>query len=209
MTSSLVYTSSDRQEALHSAGEEAARQAILLAHNSLPQYTHGAITIQKDSLGKPYGIYGDASSPINISISHSFPFALGVATTKKHILLGADIERVRHFAHATWESFLTPREKTVISRAHHTTQAHLRTLCWSLKEATLKALGVGLRLHPKHIDVAEALLPRAHRATILIRNIPVSAQVNIRRIAPDFIATTIAIPHSASMIGLVSSYGRT
>ena len=116
------------------------------------------ILITKDSGGKPHAVVqsGTYRQNVAISISHAFPYALGAASMGEVLILGADVERVRDFSPAMRSVFLTPRERIVL-RTKPRDNRFWVTLCWSLKEAALKALGVGLRAHPSRIDVSSAL----------------------------------------------------
>ena len=208
MTSSIVQTSGG-EESLHAAGEEAARRAIMAAYGVPFSTAPSRISIKKDALGKPYGLYGENLSPVAISISHSFPFAFSVATTEKGVRLGTDIERIRHFPRSTSESFLTLEEKEIVAHAPARAETYLQTLCWSCKEAVLKALGIGLRCHPANIDVSRALFTKTSHVIIAICTVPFRARIQIRHIDSDFIAVTVAIPDVPGIMDLISYHGRT
>nr|AAM97304.2 4'-phosphopantetheinyl transferase [uncultured bacterium CSLC2] len=127
-----------------------------------------------------------------VSVSHAYPHVIAASTNTKHVELGVDVERIRTFAPEIWKSFLTPREKELIAASPVVERAYLRTLAWSGKESVLKAIGVGLRMHPKSIDVSELLRSR-YPKSIEIRGIRRCVEMRHWRIAPEFVATVVAL----------------
>lgn len=173
---------------LHQAGEHAAHRAMATVTNETARETR----IEKDRLGKPHG-YTLSGRHVPVSISHSFPFAFAAASID-NVALGADVERIRDFAEHTWEAFLTPQEKEFIAMAPKQERERLRTLAWSLKESTLKALGVGIRKHPARIDTARALAAdESSQDSIMINGVVSHSFVQLWKIEDTFIATTVAL----------------
>ncbi|MHB0865741.1 MAG: 4'-phosphopantetheinyl transferase family protein [Minisyncoccota bacterium] len=186
----VVPCPNDSRATLHQAGKIAAREAIATAG----QVRGESIRIEKDPRGKPYGRIG-SGLPIALSISHSFPFALATATAELGVALGADVERIRDFAPTTWEAFLTSAEKEIVAAARSEKRNELRTLCWSLKESVLKALGTGLRMHPAQIDISRALARRSHREVVIsIQGTLHTAHLQWWKIDEHTIATSVALP---------------
>jgi 4'-phosphopantetheinyl transferase len=158
----------------------------------------GAIAIVQDALGKPSARVGERGAPVALSISHAFPFALAVAT-RDDVALGVDIERIRDFSEHTWRAFLTPAEKEFIAAAPKARRRELRTLAWSLKEAVLKALGVGLRMHPAHVDIAPFLESTGDRqGTVQIRGISYDARAQTWREGSTHVAAAVALSAAAA-----------
>jgi phosphopantetheinyl transferase len=193
MTIALVRCASDSRKGLHEAGKEAAGRAIFLAcRDAERKVTPGQIFIEEDVLGRPRGrIHGDSSS-VAVSISHAFPFALACAVADD-IALGIDIERIRNFATNTREAFLTTAEKTIIANAPPKKKKYLPTLCWSLKESVLKALGTGLRVHPRQVDISRLLTDGCDSNVIGVKGVLYYAETGQWRINRDFIVTTVAM----------------
>ena len=91
---------------------------------------------------------------LNISLSHCGELAVAsVADNKAEGLVGCDIEKIRDFKYNILKSFLTPKEIKVLKKAKLSEKPVLATLLWSVKEAYLKAKGVGLVYHPKFIEL--------------------------------------------------------
>lgn len=202
----MVRCAKNTRNVLHEAGEEAARRAIWkVSRTTSRKKTSGCITIEKDSKGKPYGILDGA--PVAISISHSFPFAIGTASMKPNVFLGADIERIRDFAQNTWEAFLAPAEKELIASASPQERPYLRTLCWSLKESVLKARGTGLRMHPQKVDVSKIIARKSGSTVSLeIQGIHYDIRCYFWSIEPNFIATTATLSTSPEDHGTLATH---
>lgn len=117
------------------------------------------VAVIKDAQGKPSGVFNDEHgrrTTCALSIAHSFPFVLAAADCSD-VLLGADVERVRAFSKEFIADLLTDREQAVLEGFPNEEQSVRATEFWSLKEAVLKAVGVGLRVHPRRLEVHELL----------------------------------------------------
>jgi len=192
----LVRSARNDRKALHKAGEEAARFAIQNAcRAAYRDVAPESVAIEKDAMGKPYGRISGKLSPVAVSISHSFPFAMAIASTTDGITLGTDIERVRDFPASTWKAFLTSTEQGIIADVSARNRAYLRTLCWSLKESVLKAIGIGFRLHPRRVDVSQVLIEKgASHISIGIDDVMYKVRIWSSRIGSGYVATAVAFP---------------
>jgi len=208
MTTALVRSASDGSEALHEAGQEAARHAIRNACREASREVElESVVIEKDAIGQPYGRIPGDYPRVTVSISHSFPFALATATVSDGVALGSDIERIRDFAPSMWETFLTSAEKKIIADAPAQNRAYLRTLCWSLKESVLKAIGIGLRMHPGRVDVAHILVEkRISHMSIGIDGTAHEVRVWFSRVGNEYIATAVALPTAGTYYGTTDSH---
>ncbi|HUY62384.1 MAG TPA: 4'-phosphopantetheinyl transferase superfamily protein [Candidatus Paceibacterota bacterium] len=192
MTTALTRCTGGSPQALHEAGEAAARAAVREALKpSLGMVPTRDIVIAKDMLGKPSAYVPGRAAPIAISISHAFPFALGIAETRLGVRLGADIERVREFTPLVLNAFLTPAERALIAQELCERRPAAYTRCWSIKEAVLKALGVGLRTHPRHIDTADALA--SDDGWIAIKGVRCEASIRTWRVREDVVAVAVVL----------------
>ena len=205
MKAAIVRSTSDSREALHRAGILAAKRAIRAAYrDSNRAIASSAITIEKEPLGKPQGRVAGRSASVAVSISHAFPFSLSVATLREQVALGTDIERIRDFRKSTWQAFVTAAEKAYIARAPKTEQSYLRTLAWSLKESVLKMLGIGIRMHPRHVDISTLLAQEPEAAqTIAIKGVPYPIEAHGWRVGASHVATMIAFQHPSSIMSTV------
>lgn len=96
----------------------------------------------------------DVAHKVAFSLSHSDVVAVAAAKWRSHNeQIGIDIEYVRTFSPLFLKSFLTPNEQQHLAHYPHTEQPLWATTYWSIKEACLKALGVGLRIRPSRLEV--------------------------------------------------------
>lgn len=191
----LVRTDTPTREALHTLGVEAACHA---ARETLAPYTHAdpPIKLWKDERGKPMCRVG--STNVAVSISHTRTHALACATHAHNTLIGADIEHIRHFSRATYLAFTTTKERAVIEGAPIIDRARLETLAWVYKECVLKALGVGLRLHPAYVDTSALLVHGpAGENKVGIQGVLWEAEVCPVVTPPTYVAAAIALPKAA------------
>ena len=123
----------------------------------------GAISIEKGAGGKPYA------------------------------MLGVDIEKVRRFKASLYRAFCNASEMCLIEACKPEERPIRTTLAWSLKESALKALGMGLRVHPQLVDVSDAFFDQGER-TISIAGIDYRADVShsgLRR--NTYVMTTVVL----------------
>jgi phosphopantetheinyl transferase len=96
----------------------------------------------------------DLGNTVALSISHSGRFAAAVAGMRGDVQqVGIDIEAIRNFSKDFVEAFLTETEYQRYEQLPASAKNEYATICWSVKEAFLKACGVGLRVHPRRIEV--------------------------------------------------------
>ena len=148
----------EEREAERALARKVGRGAVRCVLGPTARSWH--IRICKDELGKPFVIARwkkTTSREIPLSLSHAFPYALAVAAPTQAFRVGADVEQVRVFSDEVSAAFLTDQEASLLASCSEIERSVELTLCWSLKEAVLKALGVGLRMHPRNIDVSRAL----------------------------------------------------
>jgi len=133
-----------------------AAKALL---RSLPEYRAlppQAVEVRNDPQGAPGFVLPDGLAPTGcLSLSHSGPYALAALVRLPDLRPGADLEKVEPRSEAFVEDYLTPCEREMVHAAPPEERAFVATLVWSMKEAMLKALGVGLRLDTRRVEVAE------------------------------------------------------
>lgn len=125
------------------------------------------------SLVLPKGLRARAdriAKDLDFSVSHAQGKAIaGVAYRAR---IGVDTELVRQFAPQTVRAFLTGAEFASLPEAGALRNERI-TLLWCLKEAYLKALGAGLRIHPNRIEIR----PEGSRLRLLHDGAPVEAKL--------------------------------
>lgn len=108
--------------------------------------------------GKP--ILADRSCTLTFNTAHSGDLVVHVVTACS--LVGIDVERIRRepLGEAMLREFLSPTETRRLSQMPRA-EAHLEAhRIWTHKEAYLKALGSGLSVDPRQVEVALGAEPR-------------------------------------------------
>ena len=97
----------------------------------------------------PYGF----EKPGCLSISHRDTLAYCALVSKPVLRVGADLERVEPRSMAFVEAFFTAQEVMRVRACPPEFRDRLVTLIWSAKEALLKALGRGLRIDTRRVEI--------------------------------------------------------
>jgi 4'-phosphopantetheinyl transferase len=118
------------------------------------------IEIRPASSGAPEVFLPDGPAPVTISLSHRSGRALCAVCTGGSAL-GCDLELVEERAPAFLTDYFTPAEQTLVAAAPVAGRARLTTILWSAKESVLKALGAGLRLDARSVEVRPEFEPAA------------------------------------------------
>ncbi len=112
------------------------------------------ITYKKDALGMPFFTYRTVTSrSIGITISISDTRDVWALSITDEGVIGLDIEYIRELSSEVLANFLTAKEKKWLKTQPVSYFKKNTVLLWTLKEAYLKTLGVGLRTHPQSIEI--------------------------------------------------------
>jgi len=136
------------------AGRLAAKAAI----KQIPELTgHRLSNLDISLLAQPDGrpqvlISTVRNKSLTVSISHSQDISVAVADAGE-LKLGIDIEKIREFSEETIKAFMTKTEFSFYRQLSAIDQPAFVTKLWCIKEAILKAQGVGLSLHPARINI--------------------------------------------------------
>lgn len=139
-------------------GRIAVKKAVAryLHHDSLA-FPLISVRVHNDVFGAPFiSIDAVIRNDIRISLSHEGSVAVAAADSADGCSFGVDVERIRSFDDRFQADFLSPEERKMIAMLPAVEQSRAVTRCWSLKEACLKALGTGLREHPKTLLVCDS-----------------------------------------------------
>jgi len=114
----------------------------------------GSLSFSYGSHGKPALESGSGSKSIHFNLSHSHTTALYVMACDREV--GIDLEFVRGNPHTEQiaERFFSPREILTLQALPPTSQRRGFFLCWTRKEAYIKARGEGLSLPLDQFDVS-------------------------------------------------------
>ena len=107
--------------------------------------------------GKPYAVVQGQPAPVSFNVSHSGAHGLiAVASAGR---LGVDVEERRMPRHLDEliSSVLGPDEQAELALARGCHKLHLFFNFWTLKEALIKALGLGLSLDMSRFEIPQAM----------------------------------------------------
>lgn len=118
---------------------------------------HDQIVIRNNDLGAPSAIHSDQIIPGCLSISHSGDWC-AATFAPSGLKVGIDIEKITPRPAGFIQDYFTKKEIALVSPSNvgmlaENWQAERVTLIWSAKEALLKAMGIGLRLDTRQVEV--------------------------------------------------------
>jgi 4'-phosphopantetheinyl transferase len=137
------------------------RQRFILRHGLLRTILSGYLGMPSASLRFDYSSYGKPDlhtdyhkNALHFNMSHSHQMALIAVASHEHI--GVDIEYVRSdFDHQRIATqFFSIDEQEQLRRVAAAERARAFFMCWTRKEAYIKALGMGLSLPLDQFDVS-------------------------------------------------------
>jgi 4'-phosphopantetheinyl transferase len=140
-------------------GRFAAKTLLLACHPDCQDRSLVEILIAHSAGGAPYAVLVDdpnGSGPRLagcLSISHSGLLAAAALALETGLQVGIDIEKVEPRPLGFFESYFTSAEADAIRGCAPALQAGAITLVWSAKESALKALGKGLSLDTRRIEI--------------------------------------------------------
>ena len=141
----------DRRITDRLAGQAAARAAVRAASG----WDSTEFSVLRDDDGAPYAL-GPDDTHMAVSLTHADGGALAVAGQGAG-RVGVDAERIVLRSPAFTRAWLTPAEQQ-----RDAASALAVTRAWCAKEAVLKALGTGLRVHPRNVEVTHVVGRRLH-----------------------------------------------
>jgi len=118
--------------------------------------TPDAFEIVAESSGAPFArLVSGERLPLSISISHSHgtAFCAVMPSPLPGGTIGADLELIEPRSERFVRDFFTPAETAAWKESLPAEQALLANSIWSAKEAVLKALGLGLTVDTRGVDI--------------------------------------------------------
>ena len=114
------------------------------------------IEIRNMPEGAPYILLQDGKLPGNcLSISHSDSLAFCALASGPDLQIGADLEKIEARVGNFAADYFTQAEQSLVDAHSSKSRDILITLIWSVKEAMLKALGVGLHWDTRQVEISE------------------------------------------------------
>lgn len=113
------------------------------------------LTVANEPSGAPYVLLEGQRLPWAISLSHREPWGVCAVSTEPGARLGVDLELPLPRDRALVRTFFTEREQERVEAASSGEVDRVVAQVWSIKEAVLKALGLGLRLDTREVEVGQ------------------------------------------------------
>ena len=138
------------------AGRKAAKRLLreALAWERGVVVPEHALTVANEPSGAPFAeLEGEGRLPWALSISHRGSLGLAALVTTPGVRLGVDLEVVEPRDAALVRTFFTEHEQAVVAAASGRMMDLYVARTWSAKEAVLKALGLGLRLDTREVEI--------------------------------------------------------
>lgn len=110
------------------------------------------IIVSHDAKGKPSIKINNEDSPLSISLSHKDYFVV-VGIGEPPCSIGVDVEKIRPLSKILVDGFLSQEEFSAFHLCSHEDSSRFLAAVWSYKECVMKSFGLGLRIHPKRINV--------------------------------------------------------
>lgn len=135
------------------SGRLTAKKLIVECVPGMENVPFAQITIANSAAGAPYARTADKILPIQLSISHREGWAAAAVSLNTGISQGIDLEWVEDHPLSFYEDFFTADEVRALGNYATEQRAWAGSLMWSAKEAVLKALGQGLRVDTRAVEV--------------------------------------------------------
>ncbi len=134
------------------AAKQVLRGVLADEHGRPPLSTE--ITIANRPSGAPYAVVeGVGRIPWSLSISHGIDVGIAAVATSPRVAIGVDVELVVARDPALVRGFFTGEEAAAVASASGRGVDLAVARIWSAKEAVLKAMGLGLRLDTRTVQV--------------------------------------------------------
>ena len=135
------------------SGRRTAKELLRTCEPNLKALPAEAITIANRPGGAPEVQVDGKVIPGHLTISHSRDHTLAAWTCAQVTGIGADIEFIEPRAEVFVEDYFTTTENKYLQQFTNVKYDQLVTLIWSAKEAALKALGIGLGMDTRQVEV--------------------------------------------------------
>ena len=114
------------------------------------------VQVKNEPEGMPFmeAVSSRVRLPLQVSISHREHIAFCALTAARGVIVGADLEWVENRPPSFLEDYFTSAEYAAGLAYQGGVQDLYFTLLWSLKEAVLKAVGKGLRLDTRRVEIS-------------------------------------------------------
>jgi len=167
-----AWLSTDEQERLQRYRRATDRDRFLCSRGGLRYLLASYLQQPPANLQLQYGIQGrpavaSASVPLHFNVAHSGDWVIWAFSRCQWIGVDVEVLQPRQRLRSLIQKYLTPEEQAIIAEEPTTQLAKFLSI-WTVKEAHLKAVGLGLSyplqqvqvaLHPKPMLVRPAKVP--------------------------------------------------
>ncbi|MGI9174565.1 MAG: 4'-phosphopantetheinyl transferase family protein [Rhodothermales bacterium] len=157
--------SDEEQERLETFKSVKRKRAFALGRTSARRLLAGRLGVAPEAVPlhvAPDGAVEVDGSPYHLSIAHTEEYAV-VAAAERDI--GVDLERIVPRRPDLYRFLFYPEDYPLFE-ALELDRAHAHVLCWTLKEATLKAMRTGFRRSPKDVRLSINTAAQSARAQV-------------------------------------------
>lgn len=133
------------------AGRVAVKQLLAVVDPTMAPPDPKAVQVLNLASGAPYVVLKGTPLAGFLSLSHRAECSLCAWSAATP--LGIDLEWIEERSPAFIQDYLTPAEQSAVQGCALEKRAGLVNCLWSAKEAVLKALGVGLRLDTRRVEL--------------------------------------------------------
>ncbi len=133
------------------AGRVAVKQLLAAVYPASAPPDPKAIQVLNLASGAPYVVLNGKPLAGFLSLSHRAEGSLCAWSAATP--LGIDLEWIEDRSPAFIRDYLTPEEQSAVQGCRLEERAEMVNCLWSAKEAVLKALGVGLRLDTRRVEL--------------------------------------------------------
>lgn len=141
--------------------------------------------------GKPIALVEDVPADVNFSVSHSGSHGLIAIAGKA--LVGVDVEdrNARFPLDQLMDAVPSPRERQELAALDSGARKRSFLDLWTLKEALIKAVGLGLRMPLQDIEIPNTMKSGAASGTIVVPQAP-GIRWRLTRLSSDRFAAAVA-----------------
>ena len=127
--------------------------------------------------GKPFALVGGLPAPVSFNVSHSGRHGLIAIAPRGRIGVDVEDRRARRDMDDDIRLLFAPGEQVGLASAEGDRKADLFYSLWTMKEALVKAAGVGLRIDTTSFEIPSAM---SRGATSCVVRLPVTPSVRWR-----------------------------
>ena len=127
--------------------------------------------------GKPFALVGGLPAPVSFNVSHSGRHGLIAITPRGRIGVDVEDRKARRDMDDDIRLLFAPGEQAGLASVEGSSKADLFYSLWTMKEALVKAAGVGLRIDTTSFEIPPAMSRGANRCLV---RLPVAPSVRWR-----------------------------